>query len=228
MDTAEKNVETAYDNYLNGQDDLFELCRTCNEAESAWVQAQSESDRLQYRQQEVEWLLAQAQQPETGAVGGKILFADGGIRHTGVALGVGPAGLAGRVDFRAPEDEEGYFGRNAVAQNVSAVTDCWMIRSELFRQAGGFDRGYQDSLFDIDFCLTLREQGLRNLWIPDACLKMGTARELKMEVGAEQSSYAADSILFRQKWQKQLTAGDPFYNPNLSLDHEDWRIAPEK
>ena len=176
----------------------------------------------------IQALLRHARRPEIGAVGARVQFQKNELRHAGVILGLGAHRIAGRPYFNRYDDRVGFFGQLAVVRQVSAVTDCWMIRSELFRQAGGFDRGYQDSLFDIDFCLTLREKGLRNLWIPDACLKMGTARELKMEVGAEQSSYAADSILFRQKWQKQLTAGDPFYNPNLSLDHEDWRIAPEK
>ena len=176
----------------------------------------------------IQALLRHARRPEIGAVGARVQFQKDDLRHAGVILGLGAHRIAGRPYFNRFDDRVGFFGQLAVVRQVSAVTDCWMIRRGLFQQAGGFDAGYQDSLFDIDFCLKLGEQGLRNLWVPDACLKMGTPRNLRMEVGAEQPSYPSDSAFFRQKWQKQLAAGDPFYNPNLSLDHEDWRIAPEK
>ena len=49
-----------------------------------------------------------------------------------------------------------------------------------------------------------------------------------MDVGREYASYPQDSALFREKWAETLAQGDPCYNPNLSLKHEDWRIDGEK
>ena len=40
------------------------------------------------------------------------------------------------------------------------------------------------------------------------------------------SVLAPDRDAFREKWAEALAAGDPCYNPNLSLRHEDWRINP--
>ena len=173
-------------------------------------------------------MLRHAQRPEIGAVGARVQFINGNLRHAGIILGLGRERIAGRPYFNRYDDQVGFFGQLAIVRQVSAVTDCWMIRRKLFLKAGGFDEAYQDSLFDIDFCLRIQELGFRNLWIPDACLRMGTVRALRMDVGAEQATYSKDKALFRQKWNHRLDAGDPCYNPNLSLDHEDWRIGKER
>ncbi len=176
----------------------------------------------------IESMLRHALRPEIGAVGARVQFQREDLRHAGIVLGLGAHRIAGRPYFNRYDDRVGFFGQLAVVRQVSAVTDCWMIRRALFQEANGFDERYQNSLYDVDFCLALGERGYRNLWIPEACLKMGKPRELRMEVGAEQPSYPSDSAVFRQKWRDRLEAGDPFYNPNLSLDHEDWRIGKRK
>ena len=173
-------------------------------------------------------LLRHAARPEIGAVGARVQFRKGDLRHAGIILGLGRERIAGRPYFNRYDDQVGFFGQLAVVRQVSAVTDCWMVRRELFLAAGGFEKSYQDSLFDIDFCLKLLTSGSRNLWIPEACLKMGVPRELRMDAGAERPAYPRDKAIFRQRWQRLLDAGDPCYNPNLSLDHEDWRIGKKK
>ena len=46
-----------------------------------------------------------------------------------------------------------------------------------------------------------------------------------MDVGMDRASFGGDSRVFREKWKDFLAKGDPCYNPNLSLKHEDWRIG---
>ena len=54
VDAAAQNVDTAYENYLNSQYDLDELCRKRIDAEQEWLDAQSEySDQLR-QQREVD------------------------------------------------------------------------------------------------------------------------------------------------------------------------------
>ncbi|MBR2823416.1 MAG: glycosyltransferase [Clostridia bacterium] len=174
-------------------------------------------------------MLQWAQEEEIGAVGAKIRLAGGtDLRHAGIVLGLGPEGVAGRAYFDMEDDGVGFFGQLAVARNVTAVTDGWMIRREKYRTAGGFDPEYGDALFDIDLCLRLKETGYRNMWVPEALLSGGEAKEFALDVGKEYASYARDSARFRQKWAEVLKAGDSCYNPNLSLKHEDWRIDGEK
>ena len=174
----------------------------------------------------VQEMLMLAQREQIGAVGAKMLFEGRkDLRHAGVILGLGEAGIAGRPYFDRYDDRVGFFGQLAVVRNVSAVTDCWMIRREKFEAAGGFDPAYGDSLFEVDLCLKLLEKGYRNLWTPGAALRGGSAKVYRMDVGMDRASFGADSRIFREKWKDFLAKGDPCYNPNLSLKHEDWRIG---
>ena len=122
------------------------------------------------------------------------------------------------------QEREGYFGMIAVAEDVAAVTDMILVSREKYEQAGGFDPEYADSLFDVDFCLRLLEKGYYNVFTPHARLKMGGARELSVDVGKEHESYARDAEVFRNRNAEILKNGDPYFNPNLSLEYEDWRI----
>ena len=177
----------------------------------------------------IQEMLIAAQEEEIGAVGAKVRFAGStDLRHAGIILGLGTQGIVGRPYFDREDDLVGFFGQLAVTRNVSAVTDCWMIRRQKYEQAGGFDPGYRDALFDIDMCMKLQAMGYRHLWIPYACLSGGRAADFSMDAGAEYASYPQDSALFRKKWAEVLAQGDPCYNPNLSLKHEDWRIDGEK
>ena len=177
----------------------------------------------------VEEMLMWAQEKEIGAVGAKMRFAGGtDLRHAGIILGLGTEGAAGRPYFEREDDLVGFFGQLAVTRTVSAVTDCWMVRREKFLEAGGFDGGYREALFDIDLCLKLREKGYRNLWTPYACLAGGEAKDFFLDVGKEYPGYKADREAFRTRWAEVLRKGDPCYNPNLSLRYEDWRIDEKR
>ena len=46
---------------------------------------------------------------------------------------------------------------------------CLMTRRELFHEVGGFDEEkFAVSFNDVDFCLRLREHGLRMVYVPQA------------------------------------------------------------
>jgi len=40
----------------------------------------------------------------------------------------------------------------------------------------------------------------------------------------KQKRFAREIKRFREKWDDVLEAGDPYYNPNLSLEFEDFRL----
>jgi GT2 family glycosyltransferase len=95
------------------------------------------------------------------------------------------------------------------------------VRRELFDEAGGFDAEHlPNSLFDADFCLRLREKGLRNVFTPYAVLiRTGSESRTNKEKGA------ADSELeyFKNRW-RSIIRNDPFYNPNLSKKNASFSI----
>ena len=173
----------------------------------------------------VQEMLMLAQREQIGAVGAKLRFAGRkDLRHAGVILGLGEEETAGRPYFDRYDDQVGFFGQLAIVRNVSAVTDCWMVSREKYENAGGFDPGYGDALFEVDLCLKLLERGCRNLWTPYASLRGGNAKDFRMIVGKEQATYEQDRRIFRERWKESLKKGDPCYNSNLSLKYEDWRI----
>ena len=45
--------------------------------------------------------------------------------------------------------------------------------------------------------------------------------------GEKAERYNRESAHFRDKWKKELQQGDPYYNPNFSLDRSDFSLRVE-
>jgi glycosyltransferase involved in cell wall biosynthesis len=169
----------------------------------------------------LEQMLQNAQRPEIGAVGGKLLYPDGRIQHAGVVTGM--VGAAGHPHKFFPDNHIGYHGRLHMAYNVSAITGAMMMmKTTKFKEVGGFD---EDNLAvaynDIDLCLKLLGKGYYNLFTPHA---KATHHE-SISRGYEDTDEKMQRLLkeqsyFLSTWSDFLASGDPFYNPNLSLKNE--------
>lgn len=174
----------------------------------------------------MEELLMYAQRQDVGAVGAKLYFADKGIQHAGVVLGLGAHRTAGHSHYKQPQENMGYMGRLCYAQDVSAVTGaCLLVKKALFQEVGGLDESFAISLNDVDFCLRLRERGYLNVFTPFAELFHFESVSRGLDDNGEKAQrYNRESEHFRQKWKKVLEAGDPYYNPNFSLDRSDFAL----
>lgn len=171
-------------------------------------------------------MLSLAIREDIGAVGAREIFEDGTLRHGGLVLGLGKRRLVGRNQLGEPAVSGGYFGQQAVLQDVTAVSaECMMIRRDRFEKVGGFSPTYQNTLFDVDLCLKLKDTGCRNLVTPFAEMKGGRRKSFSLDYGSEEATYGADALSLRETWARRLAAPDPYYNPNLTLDEPDYSIS---
>lgn len=91
-------------------------------------------------------LVAALSIPGIGIAGSRLVYPDGRIQHSGIAM----SGLA--AENRHDEHPSG---------RVDAVTGaCLAIRRDTFFDLGCFDEGYFCGNEDIDLCLTAREHGI--------------------------------------------------------------------
>ena len=174
----------------------------------------------------MEELLMYAQRADVGAVGAKLYYADKTIQHAGVVLGLGAHRTAGHSHYKQHRENLGYMGRLCYAQDVSAVTGaCLLVKKALYEEVGGLEEDFAISLNDVDFCLKLREKGYLNVFTPFAELYHfeSVSRGLD-DQGQKAQRYNRESEHFRQKWKEVLDAGDPYYNPNFSLDRSDFAL----
>ncbi len=177
----------------------------------------------------MEEVLMYAQRKDVGAVGGKLYFPDRKIQHAGVVLKLGAHRTAGHSHYGQEGMNLGYMGRLCYAQDVSAVTGaCMMVSRAKYDEVGGYDESFEVSLNDVDFCLKLREKGYLNVFTPFAELYHyeSLSRGLDLE-GENAKRYEAESEHFRTKWKEVLDKGDPYYNPNFSLDRSDFSLNVE-
>ncbi|MCR5591830.1 MAG: glycosyltransferase family 2 protein [Lachnospiraceae bacterium] len=182
----------------------------------------------------IEELLMYAQRSDVGATGCMLYYPDYTIQHAGIVLGMGAHRTAGHSHYKLEKENLGYMGRLCYAQNVSAVTGaCLMVRKSLFEEVGGLSEDLAIALNDVDFCLKLREKGLLNVFTPFAELfhYESASRGSDVDGSAEKSKaerYEKECGIFRQKWKDVLSAGDPYFNPNFSLDHSNYVLAGNK
>lgn len=171
----------------------------------------------------IEEMLKLCQRDDVGIAGAKLLYPDGTVQHAGVVLGVG--GVAGHSHKYFSASDEGYAKRLSVIQNLSAVTGaCLMTKRSVFNEVGGFIEDLPIAFNDIDFCLRVREKGYLIIWIPYAELYHHESKTRGYEDRPEkQSRFSKEIKYMREKWHHVLD-NDPYYNPNLTLDKEDFSI----
>lgn len=174
----------------------------------------------------MEELLMYAQRPDVGAVGGKLYYEDKTIQHAGVVIGLGAHRTAGHVHYRQKRENLGYMGRLCYAQNLTAVTGaCLMVRKSVYEEVGGLDEAFAVSLNDVDFCLKLRAAGYLNVFTPFAELyHFESVSRGRDDEGERAARYDREAVRFREKWKAELEAGDPYFNPNFSLDKPDFSL----
>jgi len=172
----------------------------------------------------IEFMLGFAQRKETGAVGAKLLYPNDTIQHAGLILD--DKGNVRRSHHRYPRYSLGYAGRILSIQNVSAVAAaCMMIRREVFTEVGGFDPQFVIAHGDIDFCLKLRDKNYLILYEPHAELYHHESLTRGYEDTLEKvERLKKETDLLLRKWGHVLKKGDPYFNPNLTADNEDFSI----
>lgn len=174
----------------------------------------------------MEELLMYAQREDVGAAGAKLYYGNKTIQHAGVVLQLGAHRTAGHSHYGQSRENLGYMGRLCYAQNVSAVTGaCLLVKKSLFEEVGGLDESFAISLNDVDFCLKIREKGLLNVFTPFAELYHYESVSRGLDDSGEKAErYNRESAHFREKWKTVLEKGDPYYNPNFSLDRSDFAL----
>ena len=103
--------------------------------------------------------------PEVGIVGAKLLYPDSEkVQHAGLVLHDGvPEHQHRGADYRDP--------RVDVQCEMDMVTGaCMLVRKQLFEELGGFDEAYLNGVEDVDFCLRVREHGIKVVYCPHAVL----------------------------------------------------------
>lgn len=175
----------------------------------------------------IEEMLMYSCRSDVGAVGATLYYPDYSVRHAGLAYGL--MGAVGRLHHHFPLenarymprphhhfplDNAGYMSRLAYVQNLSAVSgECMMLKRSALLQAGGLDENYTEAFADVDLCLRLRQTGCLVVFTPFAELLFHRAEE-------EEGMAETDRALFLDRWADRISAGDPYYNPNLTLVKE--------
>jgi hypothetical protein len=160
----------------------------------------------------IEELVGLALDPGVGAVGARLLLADGRLQHIGHRYADGTfhvfAGYDG--DYAGPDD------MCLVTRECIGVTAaCLAIRTSTFDQLGGMAIDFPNNFNDVDFCLRLREAGYRNIVTPHATLFHFESVTRDGTVTAEEAH-----LLFT-RWGEQLRS-DPYSNPNLQAGRIEW------
>ena len=94
-----------------------------------------------------------------------------------------------------------------------------MTRIEMFDRVGGFDEALPAQASDVDYGLRVCEAGLRVVYTPYARLTHHESGGL-----SQVPVTSAERAHLEARWGARLAA-DPYYNPNLTRLHLDYRLA---
>jgi O-antigen biosynthesis protein len=167
----------------------------------------------------MERMASQLVREDVGVVGANLLYPSGKIQHAGVVIGMGDgAGHAGRGLTPRGSD---YWPWLLLSRNVMAVTGaCLGIRKQVFESLGGMDPLFPNNYNDVDLCLRVLEAGLMVIYESRARLRH---MECATRVGGTSRE---ERELFRNRWGRLLSLGDPHYSVMLRSDTEEVSLRP--
>ncbi len=169
-------------------------------------------------------LAVSVSKPGVGAAGAMLYYGDSTIQHGGVIIGMG--GFAAHALWSLTDRDEKYYPFSLCEREMSAVTGaCLMVRRSVFEEVGGMEEEFVVALNDVDFCMKIRSAGYRIIWNPYAKLYHYESKSRGYEDTMEkQARFQSEIDRFQKKWERELKAGDPYYNPNLTLHRADYSM----
>ncbi len=164
----------------------------------------------------VDEMVGLAQDPTIGMVGAKLLFADGRLQHAGHTYhGVITHALLGWSG-----DHPGPHGYLLVERECAGVTAAAaLLRRDVFDEVGGLDEGLPGNYNDVDLSLKIRERGYRVVWTPHASWYHFEQQSFDHPIDQAEVDRIVD------RWG-DAAASDPYCNPNLALNRNDWLELP--
>lgn len=175
-----------------------------------------------------DWLtemVSHALRPEIGAVGAKLYYANDTIQHAGVIVGLG--GMAGHGLKFLEREAPGYHWKPFLIQNYSVVTGaCLVLRRQVFEQVGGLEEQHLQVAFnDVDLCLRIQERGYRIIWTPYAELYHLESASRGLDNNLKKFLRLRHELNYMKSRWAQILMNDPYYNPNLTIEYEDFSLA---
>lgn len=156
-------------------------------------------------------------EPDVGAVGARLLFADGTIQHAGVVCNDD----ARHIFHGFPADDPGPFGLLEVDREVFAVTGaCLLTPRSVFDQLGGLPLHFPVAFNDLEYCLQLHRHGYRVVWTPQATLHHFESQTRRPWDQPEE----IDELYAR--WGDELR-DDPYSNPGFARHQALWLTVEE-
>ncbi len=173
-------------------------------------------------------MVGHAVRDDIGCVGAKLLYSDGRIQHAGVVLGYG--GGAGHAHKYFPRYHPGYIKRLIATQNYSAVTAaCLLVKKSLFVDVNGLNEQDLTVAFnDVDFCLRVKETGVRNVYCAEAELYHHESVSRGLDHAPEKAARFNRELEFLKKQWGKYIQHDPAYSPNLTLMRENFSIKSKE
>ena len=116
------------------------------------------------------------------------------------------------------------MSRMSLVQDLSAVTAAsMMIKASVYREVGGLDESFAVAFNDVDLCMKIREAGHLIVFTPFAEAYHYESKSRGLEDTPEKvQRFNGEIQKFYAKWSDALAKGDPYYNPHLTLVHEDF------
>jgi len=161
------------------------------------------------------------QQDNVGIVGAMLYYPNDTVQHAGVITGLG--GFAGHSHKYHPRGRSGYMFRLACVQNLSCVTAaCLLVTKQAWDASEGLDEEFTVAFNDVDFCLRIRDMGYQVLFTPYAqCYHHESISRGSDKKGEKKERFEGERNRLQARHGATLLR-DPFYNPNLTLDMEDF------
>lgn len=164
-------------------------------------------------------------QKGVGIVGAKLLYPNNTIQHSGVIIGLN--NHVAHIFRNEYKNNQGYFNRAIISQNLLAVTGaCLMIKRNIFEAVDGFNETDLKVAFnDIDLCLKVYEIGYEIIFNPEVLLYHYESVSRGFDDTPDKlARFNKETDYFEKKWKKYIK-NDPSYNPNLSLNSINFELA---
>lgn len=142
--------------------------------------------------------------PEVGAVGAKLVFADGTLQHVGHVYN---GGVPGHLLFTHAGDSIEKAGIAQLTGERAGVTGaCLLMRTGDFHSVGGFSELFPLNYNDVDLCLKIRDTGLRILYTPAAVLEHYESQTRTPRIDP------SEVTRIERRWRTAMHS-DPMINP---------------